>query len=517
MTVKMEGLEVLGGVPLGIKGGNPVVFHEDSQEILELSGSKPSMLRLGDRCLTALGGRRTNDKGKDLGPDWEKAYLRLQEICQKKGTFFMERLRGPGLWLEDGKPFFHDGKKFVKTDKHMYVSDPRGFVEPEPGNLLECAQIFYIQIYQAYGKETATALLGFIVSALAGGAISWRFHLWLSGPRGTGKSTIWGILREIFGGYAIALDGKSSAAGIRQQIRASTRPVLLDESEPQEMRGEGKGILALSRASSSGSEMFLGTPDGKGVSYVLHSSFCFGSINPPDLSAADASRFHIVNLERRRGGKRPAFRKNFLCHLGRTILWHLIQNLDRFREAVEGAKVLALVGEEERLQDTIGTLIGATNFAFADGKPGPVGCPLTIEFSKEVFQVDDAKIILEKLLQAQIRPGLSLTQAVLSEDDDEKKQAEAFNVKIVVSEKNGTFLFIPARNESLKKMTGLSGRFQHVIKRLPGVLDNQVAKFGKVSVKGIGVPIEICDFDLSMDTKEKDREKKLTEEERVPF
>ena len=476
--------ESFGFIPLGVSAGNPVVFDTTSQAILDISKTPASTGKLGEAALIAFGGMRTSEKGKALGPDWEKAFFHLQEVCRAKGAFYQEHTRGPGLWLEGDCPKYHDGKKFEKTD-HCYIGDPKGFVAPQEGNLLEYSQVFFIELYQAYGKDTAFALLGFVVSALSGGSIAWRSHIWITGQRGVGKTTVWKILKEIFDGHAVAVEGRSSAAGIRQQVKASSRPILIDEAEPKSMRGEGQGLLMLARSSSSGSEQVLGTPDGRGFSFRLTSSFCFGSINPPDLNAADASRFHVIKLSRRQGGREPRFPKSFLARFGKIILHELIHDHARLLVAIESAK--GRLGQaEERLKDTVGTLVGSATFAM------PTLAGVDFCYDGSAFTQDDAEDMLHKILYAQIKAGLSVSMALTG--SAERKAAEAYGIKIVESD-NSRFLFIGSTNDSLKKIAGVVGNYAEVLARLPGAKKSHKAKVGGTSIRGVAIPLECCGID----------------------
>ncbi len=476
--------EYYGFIPLGVHAGNPMVYDTVSQSILEISKSPSSTGKLGETALTTFGGRKSSDKGRDLGPDWERAYFQLQEVCREKGAFFQEHTRGPGLWKESNGIKFHDGKRFEKTE-HCYIGDPKGFIIPQTGNLLEYAQVLFIELYQAYGKDTAFALLGFVVSALAGGSIEWRSHIWITGPRGVGKTTVWKILNEIFGGHAVAVEGRSSAPGIRQQLKTSARPILIDEAEPKSMRNEGQGLLMLARSSSSGAEQVLGTPDGRGFSFRLNSSFCFGSINPPDLNAADATRFHVIKLSRKQGGRSPRFPKNFLNHFGQIILHELIDDHSRLLDAIETAK--ERLGEvEERLKDTIGTLVGSAVFAM------PALAGVEFGYDNTAYSQDDAKDMLQKILSAQIKAGLSVSMALT--DSGERKSAEAYGVKIIETD-CGRFLFVGRANDSLRKIAGLAGNFSEVLARLPGAKKNHKAKVGGASIRGVAIPLDLCEIE----------------------
>lgn len=492
--------EGFGFTPLGVaQSGNPVVFGKVNQAILEISNTKAVVSKLGQVAIYKLGGSKVDKNTGDRTPDYDKAFFNLLEQCSKIGTFWAERFRGPGVWIDEGKVKFHKGDRFEKTSEHYYAADPRGFISPEKGNVLEYAQHFYVELSQAYGKDTASALLGFVVSALAGGSLKWRSHLWLTGPRGVGKTTVWKILSEVFAGHAVDVEGRSSAAGIRQHVKASARPVLVDEAEPGTMRWEGQGLIMLARASSSGAEQVLGTPDGKGCSFRLNSSFCFASINPPAMNAADATRFHIVRLNRHTGGRLPTFKKGFLDRFGQIILHELIHNHDGLIGSIDIAKG-KLKGAEERLKDTIGTLIGSAGFVM----------PKLLEvealrFNQSAFEQDDAIDMLNKILGAQIKADLSVSMALTGA---ESLAAEAVGVRVMTND-SGKWVFVANHNEPLKEKAKIQGNYAEVLARLSGAQTSYKARVGGRSARGIAIPWELCDLT--------EGEKKQCEEQRVPY
>jgi hypothetical protein len=126
--------------------------------------------------------------------------------------------------------------------------------------------------------------------------MKWRTHVFINGPKNTGKSTLIKGMTDLLDPMAVALDGTSSEAGIRQSIGADSRPVILDEFESDGSIGRMRQVLKLARsASTGGAPIARGTPEGKALQFQVHSSFCFGAIIPINGTAADRSR--IVELE----------------------------------------------------------------------------------------------------------------------------------------------------------------------------------------------------------------------------
>mgnify|MGYP003115406838 CR=1 FL=1 len=139
-------------------------------------------------------------------------------------------------------------------------------------------------------------LLGWTALAPICGVFEWRPHIFINGPKNTGKSTLIETLSDLLHPMAIMLDGTSSEAGIRQSIGADSRPVILDEFESDRNLGRMRNILKLARsASSAKGPIARGTPEGKAMQFQIFSTFCFGAIIPIPGSNADASR--IVELE----------------------------------------------------------------------------------------------------------------------------------------------------------------------------------------------------------------------------
>ena len=143
--------------------------------------------------------------------------------------------------------------------------------------------------------------VGWIVSALVGGALPFRPNIWLTAASNTGKTYLLSnVLRPIFGDMCI-LPVNTTEAGIAAATADTSLPVLLDEFEPERSQVErNEGILGLVRVATSGSgERLRGTQHGGLSLSRLRFSLLASSIDRPQLAPALANRFIMLRLSRR--------------------------------------------------------------------------------------------------------------------------------------------------------------------------------------------------------------------------
>jgi putative DNA primase/helicase len=94
------------------------------------------------------------------------------------------------------------------------------------------------------------------------------------------------------------MEGKTTEAGIRQQLCQDARPIVFDEAEAEDEASARRmqSILDLARVASSGGKIIKGTQSGTGVSFSVRSCFCFSSINTSVQHFADESRINKLVL-----------------------------------------------------------------------------------------------------------------------------------------------------------------------------------------------------------------------------
>ena len=86
------------------------------------------------------------------------------------------------------------------------------------------------------------------------GALKWRPHIWLTGSAGTGKSWVFkNVVRRLLGETALAVQGETSEAGLRQTLGHDALPVVFDEADIDDRRSADRiqNILTLMRSAST--------------------------------------------------------------------------------------------------------------------------------------------------------------------------------------------------------------------------------------------------------------------------
>jgi len=221
------------------------------------------------------------------------------------------RIRQIGAWEDDGRYLFHfgtglllDGEKvslFNFDTNNIY--EKKGYLSfsednYDPVDLHKIADI--VDRFSISSKQEKYLFLGWIVMSLIGGAFDWRPHIWLTGEPGSGKTSAIDFIKKIMDTAAIVETGSSTEAGIRQRLKVSTLPVLIDELEVMDERSSKnlKSIKSLIRQASSGTRVSRGTANHSGIDFVIQSMFCVGSISPQIAEGADLTRFALINFDK---------------------------------------------------------------------------------------------------------------------------------------------------------------------------------------------------------------------------
>jgi len=238
----------------------------------------------------------------------------LLRACEAQGIFDAnDRLRGVGVWRDEGRIIVHAGdvlyvnkeRKDVNDiqSKYVYEIDRKAlqFTGVPLGNR-EAVKLREICESLSWENSLSGALLaGWLVVAPVCAALHWRPHIWISGESGSGKTTVLeNIISPVLGATSIRVDGGTTEPALRQMLGHSGRPVIYDEAE-SETRRDGEimaNILQLARRSSSGGTIAKWGQNGVNVTTV-RSSFCFSAINPSLRQRADESRVSMLNLKKR--------------------------------------------------------------------------------------------------------------------------------------------------------------------------------------------------------------------------
>lgn len=332
-----------------------------------------------------------------IGFDQSKAAQALVVECVRKGIFDPAgRMRGRGAHRPEkgaGGLVLHCGDKLLVTvpkadgsvkewrwidtgehERYVYQAGepiPRPWHEEADARPAE-KLLALLQTWNWKRPALDPILcLGAIGAGMIGGALPWRPHVWITGGRGTGKSTLNGkdgVIHRLFG-TGVFRTANTSAAGIRSSLRNSTIPVMIDELEASKDGRHAEAIIELARIASSGDVATRGSSDHSAVEFTLQSCFWFSSILIPHMEPQDRSRLAILELGPLPAGVAPpdALQTVDFGAMGRQLMRRMQDGWQRL--APTKAKfhaALAALGHDNRACDQFGTLLACADVLISD-------------------------------------------------------------------------------------------------------------------------------------------------------
>jgi len=364
--------------PLGHSRGVYYFFPRTSGQIVELGASSLSRIqnlyRLAPRGFWEL---HYSGDGKTSDSDiCAFASAHLMEECHRKGVFQADNVRGVGAWKDVNGVVVNCGDVVVSRDgkcnptdyksKFVYEAGPRVInLDCAPLSNKEAARLRDICKALSWKRsQYADLLCGWIVIAAIGSAVDWRPHIVVTGPKGSGKSTVMDdIIKASLGPMAIKRDGGTTEPGMRKALGASGRPFIMDEAESESAgsRIEMERIFFAARRSSSGSIV-----DNANATFQLRSCFCFAAINPRIEQGADKDRITSLELvadksagsEERFAGLQDLIATVITTDFPARLLARTVENIDALLDNINtftlaAAKILG----NRRDGDQIGPLI----------------------------------------------------------------------------------------------------------------------------------------------------------------
>lgn len=313
----------------------------------------------------------------------------------KKGIFkfddgFLINTGKNALLIQDGKitilnePVFKG--KIITFDKKEFLDTQKFMEYYKTTDITEIFSILHSLIAQWNFEdgEMPQYLTAFVMLAPFQHAMKWRPWIYLTGRRGTGKTTFFDEVLGIFENLTVRLD-KSTAHAIVQEIGNTGKIAVFDEFENYKKLDE---ILEIAKLSNAGGAYTRGTTSEKMKKWNLHHMLWFGSIYPAGKDAAQRSRtvfFELLPHET----KSPTF----LTRIEKEELKHrIIASVIKHWNEIE-AKAFEYQKNKTEYDVQDGRIIDNFMYAAAlvDIATGEGGIP---EFAQQIrFEEDEEKLL----------------------------------------------------------------------------------------------------------------------------
>lgn len=295
---------------LGYNHGSYFYLPTGSLQVVELRAEHHTKLKL--LSLAPLYYWERKYMGRE-GVRWDMAANALIRLSEAAGVYDTARVRGRGAWWDE-EPLVHMGDQLVvngratpiaaaRRTRYIYeaaapmpISLDNPLTPDEAYNLLTLSDLI------SWERPISSRFLaGWIVLAPICGALTWRPHIWLTGPAGSGKTWVMDhIIRPAVGEVGLAVQSETTEAGLRQTLGHDARPIIFDEAEGENERAQVRiqNILALARQASSetGAIIIKGTTGGIAKTYRIRSCFAFSSIGVGVNAHADATRVAVLSM-----------------------------------------------------------------------------------------------------------------------------------------------------------------------------------------------------------------------------
>jgi hypothetical protein len=350
----------------------------------------------------------------------------IMQWCHEAGLWDDRiEVRGPGIWpSDDGAPLLHLGDRVVINGE----SRAAGFIEGEALYVAHAAlrRPAHLPADVAAGRAiigdlglwtwriegAATLLLGWLATAYLGGAIRWRPNIFLTGGAGTGKTTLFRLLRAALPLHGYTND--STRAGLVDALNGKPRPTLIDEAEDPDAVPR---LVALMRtaAGEDGTRGLRGTPEGGGRSFAVLGSVVMAAVRVPDMPPQDASRFSVLELQGGDGDQSAAMRAAVerARGLGPALWARMLARFDAWRRANEAFRAALIEGgSRPREADHLGALLAGwwvltedSEVGPAQAKAGVAGIAAFVQTAADVASDDGPQRCLQHLVTAIVFVG----------------------------------------------------------------------------------------------------------------
>lgn len=228
------------------------------------------------------------------------------------------------------------------------------------------ARCFAADIDGSGHKLASLLLLGWLAGSRLGAALDFRSLMWITGDAGAGKTTLQRIIMAMTGKDMVQ-SSDTTGAGVYSAVGHSSRPVMIDEAEPDPFKSKMKDLINLARQAATGGKIRRGSSNHQSVYFEAKSAFLFSSIIIPPMQAQDISRFCILDLGPLGKRKPLALDPAQLAYAGRVMLRRLFDGWHRWEETLQAYRAALMEqGHDPRGADQFGALLAACDLMRGD-------------------------------------------------------------------------------------------------------------------------------------------------------
>ena len=350
---------------------------------------------------------------------------------------------------ESRKPHDIESEFHYTTTRRLPIGKKR-----EPLDVQEAEKLLKaLELFSWEKRGSALLLAGWVAQARLSGALPIRPHVWLTGPKASGKSTVLKFVMTCLGsskGY-LKVQGGTTAAGIRQSLQADSIPVVYDEFEVLEGNHELERIMGLFRQSWSYTDARIvkGTADGVAHSFCTNFSALVGGIRVHFPNDADRSRFTVLELkahdsdlaqQRRIEDYLAGFDKEW----GERLFLRSIKMIPVIKESAKILQSMITSKINQRFGAQLGALLAAGYSLLSDNVIPKSEAELAlqeVDFEDEAVEVceKDEEHCLDWLLTKRIRVGggseareKTIRRIIHDGNDYELKELQSYGLRYSV-------------------------------------------------------------------------------------
>jgi len=359
-------------------------FSTESLKTISLSTGELSQTHLvaiaSSKFWAEKYGYRKDAEGNQTDiPDWPKIIDSIAQLARRKGNFSWKNVRGVGIWKEDdGRAVINLGDRIYDNGNYVDIGKFRSKFKYQSTVAIhlntdkKCDIITPLRLLKYKRPGDHIILAGWCAIAPFFNVLEWRPHVWINGPRGSGKSTVMQLISKIVWGSKIFID--STAAGIRQSMKYDSYPILIDEAEPDSYEGKGRisAILEMIRHSSTNGESnsVRGTSSGEAYELTINSIFMLGSIANSLDKKSDVSRFLTVDLDEIKGQTNEEYQtilNGFSSVCPSSLMMQSLKRLPYILKNIEIIKGIMRGRYDPRQCDQIAPLLAGYFSLLSDG------------------------------------------------------------------------------------------------------------------------------------------------------